>query len=145
LAHLDILFTSISSRRPERRREEIGIGGRADLALGSVAPAVFYGRREPSMNEPDVSWSFGALANLEAAWRHRVEEARRRYQVATERYHRLSQQSHGLAPTAESPLLSARHAQSAALDEYRRILGIFTALTVHGRIPEESSKNGVRT
>ena len=82
---------------------------------------------------------------LEESWRQRTEEAHKRYLVATERYNGLLKESHGVAPTAGSPLVEARDAQSAALEEYKEVLRIFTEFTVNGQIPkQESIKNGVQ-
>jgi hypothetical protein len=73
---------------------------------------------------------------LEDAWRARVENSRLRYQEATTRYGELlKQQRDG----PESPLAHARHAESAALVEYLRVLRLFTDLIVQGKLPETGS------
>ena len=77
---------------------------------------------------------------LEDFWRRKVEEARARYQTATEEYRKLLDgMPEGLAPTPDSPLALARQAQSEALAEYSNMLRVFTELTVHGTRPEEQT------
>jgi hypothetical protein len=116
-------------------------GSDVELTSGALG----YTRRGGTgdMNRLDLPSSIVAREELEEVWRQKTQEAQERYRVATERYHRLLEESRGRIPTADSPLLVARHAQSAALDEYKRVLRIFTEFTVHGQIPEqESIKNG---
>lgn len=81
--------------------------------------------------------------DLEDAWRVRSEMARERYNRATLRYRKLLEaKSEGATPRPDGPLVLARHAESRALAEYRRILKIFTELIAHDRIPEEESAAG---
>jgi hypothetical protein len=115
----------------------------SDVELTSVAMGYTRRRGTGDMNRLDLPSSMVAREELEEAWRQKTQEAQERYRVATERYHRLLKESQGRIPTADSPLVVARHEQSAALDEYKRVLGIFTEFTVHGQTPETKlTKNG---
>ena len=79
-----------------------------------------------------------ARRDLEDAWRVRSERAHERYERASAQYRKLlKEKPDGLIPRQDDPLALARHAESEALAEYKRILGLFTELMVHGRIPEE--------
>lgn len=80
-----------------------------------------------------------ARHDLEEAWRRQSEMARERYEQASSRYRKLLEEKpEGLIPRQNDPLTLARHAESEALAEYARVLKLFTELTVHGRIPEET-------
>lgn len=94
------------------------------------------------MNESSPASLLVAREELEDCWRGKAEEARERYQVATKRYNKLLEESHGLTPAIDSPLASARRHQSEALVELNRVLRIFSELTVYGRMPEEESTVG---
>jgi hypothetical protein len=74
---------------------------------------------------------------LEEAWRLRLEEALVAYRCATSEYEKLSarQQTNGRLPEPDSPLAQARSAQSDAFLEYTRILGVFSDLVIHGKLP----------
>ena len=101
--------------------------------------------RELEMNTPSLSSSIVAREELEEAWRQKTLEAQERYHVATEHYNRLLEESQGLMPAADSRLMLARDAQSAALDEYTHVLRIFTEFTINDRVPEqESTKSEAR-
>ena len=74
---------------------------------------------------------------LEDAWRKRVEEALHKYRQATQRYSKLlANQPDGVAPEPGSPLAQARCAQSEALQEYTRLLRIFSDLVLLGKPPD---------
>jgi len=81
-----------------------------------------------------------ARHELEEAWRLRVEEALQTYREATEEYRRvLREEPDGQPPDPESILARARQTESEALMEYSRLLRIFTDLTIHGKLPEETA------
>jgi hypothetical protein len=96
------------------------------------------------MNKFRLRLSVVALEELEESWRLKTDRAQKRYQVATERYKKLLKESQGLLLTADNRLALARQAQSAALDEYRRLLKLFSELTINSRVPEGlgNSKRG---
>ena len=90
------------------------------------------------MNKFKLTLNWAVREELEAAWRGRLEEAQERYQAATRRYRKSVAESNGLEPAAaERARQLARREQVEAMLEFRRILGIFAELTVHGRINEE--------
>lgn len=91
------------------------------------------------MNELNLASPLFVRQELEDCLRRKLEEAQERYRIATERYDRLLEESQGSIPNAASPLVSARHAKSIALDEYKQVLSVFTALTLNGWIPEQES------
>ena len=98
------------------------------------------------MNESDHVWSCVAREELENSWRSRLEEAHEVYQMTTQRYKKLLAGSNGLPTAPDSPLAFARHEQSEALHEYKRVLKIFTEITIHGLIPDgrpTANTNGV--
>ena len=81
-----------------------------------------------------------ARQELEESWRQRLEEKLRRYHTASEEYRRLlREEADGQCPLPDSPLACARRAESEALMEYSRVLRIFSDLTVHGKVPDEST------
>jgi CheY-like chemotaxis protein len=81
-----------------------------------------------------------ARYQLEDVWRRRFETAQARYKEANARYRRLLQEEpDGQPPGADSPLALARREESEALEEYSHTLRIFTDLTIHGKLPDESS------
>jgi CheY-like chemotaxis protein len=87
-----------------------------------------------------VSEPAGGRQELEDLWRAKVEEARGRYNAATEQYRKLLDRTPDEAPPNPDCLVArARQAQSEALAEYSCVLRVFTELTVHGRPPEEQS------
>ena len=98
------------------------------------------------MNTSVLPGSMVARDRLEEHWRLKAQKARDLYHVATERYKKLLEERTSLmAITDRSSLVSARRAQTLALEELKRVLRIFTDLTAAGRIPEEgASENGVR-
>jgi hypothetical protein len=76
---------------------------------------------------------------LEDTWRARLDESRRQYQEASTGYRgMLDEKSDGQPPGMDSPLAHARQAESKALLEYCRVLRIFSGLTVHGKLPQQS-------
>jgi hypothetical protein len=76
---------------------------------------------------------------LEDTWRGRLEECQKQYQDASHSYRKLlAEEPDGQPPRPESPLARARQAESEALTEYSRVLRLFTDLTVHGKLPEET-------
>lgn len=79
-----------------------------------------------------------ARRDLEDSWRVRSEMARERYEMASSRYRKLlDEKPEDLIPQPDDPLALARHAESEALAEYRRVLRLFRELILCGRIPEE--------
>jgi hypothetical protein len=84
------------------------------------------------MNKFRLRLSVVPLEELEESWRLKTDRAQKRYQAATERYKKLLKESQEGRSTADNRLALVRHAQSAALDEYRRVLKIFGELTLNG-------------
>jgi len=80
---------------------------------------------------------------IEESWWLRLQQAQTRYRTATAQYRRmLNQQPEGQTSSVDYSLLRAREAESQARAEYRRVLAIFTDLTLYGKIPEEQSTGG---
>ncbi len=74
---------------------------------------------------------------LEDQWARRVREALSKYRVAVEEFDRAVL-DYGLAePDGSFAVQQARIRQSAALDQYLRVLGTFTELVMSGKVPEE--------
>ena len=75
---------------------------------------------------------------LEDTWRRRLDETFEVYRAATANCERLLvASSDGRPPGPLSPLSNARRAQSEALQEYARVLHIFSDLVIHGKLPED--------
>ena len=80
---------------------------------------------------------------LEDLWRLRLEETQVRYREATEQFRKLLRAQPDERPlNPDAALALARHAKSQALADYMRVLQIFTALTVNGKMPEARSVAG---
>ncbi len=82
----------------------------------------------------------GRRKELEDRWRERLDTARHDYDVAVLRFDTVlsDQIKHPLpAPDGSRSVRLARCEESAARNEYMRLLRIFTDLIVHGTIPEE--------
>jgi len=87
---------------------------------------------------PTASFPSSARKELEKSWRLRLEAAQAHYHAASKRHRTLLQDvpEDMLLEHAETVVL-ARAVESQALAEYERVLGIFTDLTVKGKMPEE--------
>jgi CheY-like chemotaxis protein len=86
-----------------------------------------------------------ARRQLEDTWRLRVEQALQRYNEATTEYRRLLQEEpDGQPPSPDSGLARARQAESEALMEFSRICRIFTDLTIHGKLAEDTPGAGLK-
>jgi DNA-binding CsgD family transcriptional regulator len=75
----------------------------------------------------------------EQEWREHLNDARSRLQSASERSREAWRQlqSRDLpSPDGSFGYQKALRAESLALAEYRRILGLYTDLVVHGKLPE---------
>lgn len=80
-----------------------------------------------------------ARNELEELWNQRLAQALDRYHAATKEYRELlRQETDGRPPSPDSPLARAREAESQALMDYSRVLRIFTDLTLHGKLPDET-------
>jgi hypothetical protein len=90
------------------------------------------------MDQLKVSVSFVERDELQARWRSKLEEARASYEIATNRCLRLLESSRRSRPTSDSTLAQARIRQVRALNEYKRLLKIFTELTTKGYTPGTS-------
>jgi CheY-like chemotaxis protein len=78
---------------------------------------------------------------LEDLWRSKLEEAKLRYNAATEEYRKLLKETpEGVAPLPDSPVAYARQRETETLAEYKRVLRVFTDLSVHGKQREEEPK-----
>ena len=77
---------------------------------------------------------------LEAAWRTKLEEARRRYDLATGEYRTLlSETQPGKPSGSDRDLARARKAESEALADYSRVLRVFSRLAIDGKLPQDES------
>lgn len=79
-------------------------------------------------------------AQLEEIWGTRLKETRIAYQFATANFAKvLSEQNQGLTPAPDGSLAlrQARLQESAARNEYMRVLRIFTELVVSGKLPND--------
>jgi hypothetical protein len=75
---------------------------------------------------------------LDDVWRERVQSARRRYkdsQVLSQRA--LWERDSLPSPDGSFGFQHALQAETAALKEYARVLNIFNALVLHGKVPPE--------
>ena len=91
-------------------------------------------------SEPVFDPSAQYRQEVQTRWRNRLEIARSRYQALQERC-KAAVKEHGGegTPSAEGKLAIRRalKAEMTALDEYRRVLEVFGALLVQGKIPTE--------
>jgi CheY-like chemotaxis protein len=91
------------------------------------------------MEKPSFPASALGRRKLEDTWRAHLEESQRQYQDASNSYRKmLAEQRDGQPPRPDGPLARARQAESEALMEYARVLRLFTDLTIHGKLPEET-------
>jgi hypothetical protein len=75
-------------------------------------------------------------AMLEDLWRERTEAAQKHYRIAkAECAEAISMQSDVEPPDGAFGYRRALRAENVALAEYRRVLFIFTDLTVNGKMP----------
>jgi DNA-binding NtrC family response regulator len=75
---------------------------------------------------------------IEEIWCTRLKDADAAYGLAIKRFTSTPQEYNSLTrPDGSLAVRKVRQQESAARDEYMRILRIFTDLTVHGKIPEE--------
>jgi len=83
------------------------------------------------MNKRELPPSPAIPPRMEESWRLRLklEETLRRYLTAAQ--HRKALQERG--PAADDALARARQAESQTLDEYNRVLRVFTDLTCVAR------------
>jgi CheY-like chemotaxis protein len=94
---------------------------------------------EPEMERLALPTSTIARQELEDTWRIRLDQIHRLYHDATTTCRKLLQEdTEGRLPIPANVLVLAREAESEALIEYSRVLGIFTDLTIHGKLPEET-------
>jgi CheY-like chemotaxis protein len=85
-----------------------------------------------------------ARHQLEETLRLRVEQTLQRYRVATTEYRKLlHEEPDGRPPSPDSALALARQAESEALMEHSQVLRIFTDLTIHGTLPNETLDAGL--
>jgi hypothetical protein len=80
------------------------------------------------------------LASLEDAWRAHLESKKAAYEFALARHGRLltaPSEVHSLEARGSAGA-AARRAEAQARAEYLRVLRTFTALVLHGKVPEES-------
>jgi hypothetical protein len=77
---------------------------------------------------------------VEEYWRDRLKSARQKYELAVAQQHKALEQQKRWplpAPDGSGAVRSALIQESAARNEYMRILKIFTDLTIYGKVPEE--------
>ena len=80
-------------------------------------------------------------AELEQVWRTRLTESRNKYDLTVTQFRKiLEEQKHlGIpAPDGSLAVRNARVQESAARNEYMRVLKIFTDFVVRGKIPPEN-------
>lgn len=96
------------------------------------------------MNRTDIYLSPVARRVLADFWRQKLDQAYERVQTATSRYRDLLQEGWG-SPirSQDGPLAMAAREQSEALAEFKRLLNVFTEITLHGRVPQEHRASGV--
>lgn len=116
---------------------EKGIAAHAVNAPAAILPhagARFEGKVERQESQaPKVT-----RHEMEVIWRARLEQSLQQYLVATREYRGLlREEPDGRPPGKDSPLARARLAESQALLEYSRVLGIFNDLAAYGKLPEE--------
>jgi FixJ family two-component response regulator len=75
-------------------------------------------------------------------WRVKLDEAQTRYLTAAGLFRQLVEENCQSPATGRTSLTEAREAEAAALTEYRRVLGIFAALTLEGKMPVERLRTG---
>jgi len=76
--------------------------------------------------------------DLEDLWRERTNIALSRYRLAKlECAKAIAEQSHSAPPDGSFEYRKTLRAENIALAEYRRVLEIFTDLTVSGKRPPE--------
>jgi hypothetical protein len=76
---------------------------------------------------------------VEEFWASKLEEAFHRYRAATVEYRKTLKEQAGLPPGPDGALERTRQAEAAALAEYKRVLRVFTDLTLYHKMPEEPS------
>jgi hypothetical protein len=77
---------------------------------------------------------------LEQAWQTRVRVAKQRYEESSREFIRLAgdlKNGRYQPPDCSEVLRQARQRECFALDEYMRILQIFSDLVVNGKLPED--------
>jgi hypothetical protein len=76
---------------------------------------------------------------LERIWREKLRTARDRYREATVAFQKTWDENFDLhlAVDPTHAIQQARKIESEALDQYVRVLKIYTDLVLHGKIPEE--------
>ncbi|PWU03565.1 MAG: hypothetical protein C5B51_18680 [Terriglobia bacterium] len=71
-----------------------------------------------------------------------MQAAHGRYRAALERYRSALAKQESVSPPppdAELAVMCAMREQSRSIEEYMRVLRIFTDLTLYGKIPEDQS------
>ena len=76
---------------------------------------------------------------LEDLWRRRLQDAK--YRLVLARYYTEEAQTVELPRAAyNSGLLRALHVEKSAIEEYQRVLCIYTDFVMDGKIPDEQGK-----
>ena len=80
-----------------------------------------------------------SIRKLEEIWVERVRGARERYREATATFQKVWDENFDihLAADPTHAIQHARKVESAALNEYVRVLKIFTDLVLNGKVPDE--------
>lgn len=92
------------------------------------------------MDTPRFSTPLAERQRLEESWRSRLEQTRRRYDAARHVHRRLlAKAAKGTGLNLEGALERAAQEELEALDQYARVLQIFTDLTVHDKRPNEGA------
>jgi hypothetical protein len=79
-------------------------------------------------------------AELEQVWRNRLNDCRVSYDLSAAQCRKILAEQRQFAMPAPDGSFAVRQGllqESAARNEYIRVLKIFTDLVVHGRIPDE--------
>lgn len=96
------------------------------------------------MSEPIAEWS---RSEFEDIWRERLEDSKERYDAASARCREVLAE-HNASRSASFPkftptpdgtfaIAQALKTESAARQEYVKVLHIFTHLVIHGDLPQE--------
>ena len=92
------------------------------------------------MDTPRFSTPVAERQRLEESWRSRLEQTRRRYDAARHVHRRiLAKSAKANSLGLEGALARATQEEADALDQYARVLQIFTDLTVHDKRPNEGA------
>jgi hypothetical protein len=94
-----------------------------------------------NMDQWESSATKKAPIELQEEWRTRLEQARARYDQCTHEFQATEAEVNaGWLPISDGAVVmqTARIRESTAQNEYLRVLRVFSALVLYGRMPDES-------